>query len=652
MLIRTLSSSYLQAANSTLSNIYHIILSLFIYLKPRMKGSLSYVTTAKTREFRWLSKVRRKRISEELGMYADGRSRQARGMGQATKPLPRLPRGWSRVCHETGLFLRSIGLGILVTAFQGFFTNNFLEPEKVAIRQSRVTSLLRALIHLLPLGIATFEITLNWKGHYVGQHFDKQNYLQFAAKAHEIFIQASIATIILSYTRHQISVGKGMPFGAVLGALQFLQVSYLWSVELWSAIISHDFHLRKKLSFTILVIICVTVAATAGPSSANLMIARQGIWPGKSSFLAVNASFQDIWPDRLDDEKISNDCRTVTVGGLPGDLDSTAGCPNDFLFQFVDHNLYPALLQDFDITNWYAVTYVSLNTPTEKTLSISDCFGLVKDQLCSTVPQSAFVDGLGQVSATHVEEESAQALQGYHSLTENYYQPYTTASCFTDTVQNSSDEAALRFARLLETGSGLERGREVISVPALTKSQFTYNIPGNRSQFHTDWVYLPQEIFGTGVPGAIIVHPQNTRDSSYKITTCTLNAGWGSSSIFSDTITSNILDSRITQTPPSWDLDSTVLDAYGYAIESAPIFDKRSNFSYPQQHISISKSWMEFLNPTLILSDNSTEEALSAIMSQLPSEPQEHQIAFLLNFFLVSVLANTGVENDAEGSWK
>lgn len=107
-------------------------------------------------------------------MYAKGRSRQARGIDQATKPLPSLPQGWSRVCHETGLFLRSIGLGIVVTALQGVFTKNFSGPEKAAIRQSRVTAFLRALIHTLPLGMALFEIFLNWKGRYVGRQFDNQ----------------------------------------------------------------------------------------------------------------------------------------------------------------------------------------------------------------------------------------------------------------------------------------------------------------------------------------------------------------------------------------------------------------------------------------------------------------------------------------------
>ena len=149
-------------------------------------------------------------------IFADYTSRQTPAASQAVKPLPPLPRGWPRIRHETGLFLRGIGLGIVVTFFRGIFTKDFLEPEKVAIRRSRITALLRTLIHVVPVGLAIFEIVLNLKGHFVGKTFDKQSHLQFVAKAHEISMQASLATIILSYIRHQISTSKGMPFGAFL----------------------------------------------------------------------------------------------------------------------------------------------------------------------------------------------------------------------------------------------------------------------------------------------------------------------------------------------------------------------------------------------------------------------------------------------------
>lgn len=128
-------------------------------------------------------------------------SRQTIAANQAVELLPPLPRGWSRVCHETGLFFRAIGLGVVVTAFQVIFTKNISEPEKVAIRQIRITALLRTLIHAVPVAVVIFEIVLGLKGHFVRATFDKQNYLQFAAKEHEIAMQALIATILLSCIR-------------------------------------------------------------------------------------------------------------------------------------------------------------------------------------------------------------------------------------------------------------------------------------------------------------------------------------------------------------------------------------------------------------------------------------------------------------------
>lgn len=158
----------------------------------------------------------------------------------------------------------------------------------------------------------------------------------------------------------------------MLGALHFFHVSYLWSVKFWTSIISKDFQLRKTFCFAVLILICVTIAATAVPSSANLFIAT----------------------------------------------------------------------------------------------------GLLED------------------SHTSYLEESYYALDGCRSLEGNYYLPYTTATCVSDTVQSSSDQAPLRFVRLSETASELERGGKTFSVPGLTKGQFIYNIPGNSSQFRYELKFL------------------------------------------------------------------------------------------------------------------------------------------------------------------
>ena len=571
-------------------------------------------------------------------------------MGQTTKSLPRLPRGWSRVCHETSLFLRSMGLGILVSTFQGFFTKNFLEPEKVAIRKSRITALLRALIHVMPLGLAIFEIILNWKGHYAGRNFDKQNHLQFAAKAHEIFMQASTATVILSYIRYQISAGNGMPFGAVLGSLQFTQVSYLWSAELWSAVTSKDFNPRKKFCFTVLIFICITVAATAGPSSANLLIARQGIWQTDSKYIAVNATFQDIWPDRLDNEKISSYCNNIqpTAANRTQRL-----CPISEMYGTLpDQRLFLRALDDYEHSRVNSVTDLLLQIPGTKYISLlttAACFENKNGQVCSTIPQQRLSAGLIESSPLH---SPGAALEIYRSMKENYFQPYTAVSCVADTVRNRSDLTALQFARISESVSELKTDRELVPVPSLTKGPSTDTIPGNRSRVRLGWVDLPREIFRTGVPGAVFVYPRSSDDSSYNITTCTINAGWGSSEVTNVEKSAFGVSSQMTHIPPSWPFNIHRLDAYDRQSESLPSFANMSNFGYPQRRISISKSWMEFNTPTFVLPDNSTTNPFIELLSLLSYQPTEAQAAWDLNVVLVAALSTVGMEYDYKGICK
>lgn len=586
-----------------------------------------------------------------LGMYTESRSRQALGTGHSRKPLPRLPRGWSRVCHEAGLFLRTIGLGIVVTAFQGFLTKNFSEPEKIAIRQNRVTALLRALIHALPLGLAIFEIVLNWKSHYVGAFFVKQNYFQFVAKTHEILMQASIATVVLSYIRYQISSSKGMPFGAVLGALQFLQISYLWSMEFWSAIMSKEFTLKKKIRFAGLLLVSVTVAATAGPSSANLLIPRQQTWPKKSSYLAVNATFQDIWPSQLEDTDIPSSCSILKIS----DSELEHECPlfnaYDKIFltnQFVAAMEVSKAVRPDDTVVTFLMP-MTTNGMAGK-LVISSC-SYSDQQLCATLPQYNLLDGIAKdnqddIMPTHSKDRE---LGFYKRIKNNYYQPYTAVSCVTDTIQNRFDQAPLRFSRIAERSSG--KDREILSVPGLTRDQFTDNISGNDSGFHVAWADLPQNIFKTEVPGMVILHPQSSRNISYNITTCTVNAGWGSSVLKNDFLARFEAISSMTKYPP-WPIPAFQEDAFGLMTMDSPVFVNESDYSYPQLPISISKSWMKMINPPVVLTDNSTTHFIPMLLSHLSSHFQlsESDIAMFLDILFASALSANGQEHNSKGS--
>lgn len=255
------------------------------------------------------------------------------------------------------------------------------------------------------------------------------------------------------------------------------------------------------------------------------------------------------------------------------------------------------------------------------------------------------MDANNGFDANNSSPDSAPGL--YHLLKEKYYQPYSVASCVADTVGNSSDRAPLRFAYIRRTASEVKRDREIVSVPGLTKGQLIDNVRGNASQIRVDWVDLPQEVFKTGAPGAVIVYPQRSGDSPYNITTCTLGAGWGSSKLMTDFAHPWDVRTSITKIPPSW-YQEVRQDAYGFVTSSAPIFVNESGSSYPQVHVNISKSWMEFINPTVILPDNSTANLATLMMLSIPLPPSESDTAYILTILLTVALSDPRAKYD----WK
>lgn len=194
---------------------------------------------------------------------------------------------------------RTFGIGLLVHAFQSLrhITGRGLhEPLKVAIRQSRRVALARSLIHLAPVGFSLFEIILNWNQYYVGVHTYNQASYQFLAKVHEIMIQASLAVIVFSFVRHEMTVGQGLPFGAMFSGLQLNQISYLWSLEFWGSLRSQHLVMWRKARLAVIVTMCVTLGSLCGPSSAVLLIPRLAFWPAGSTHLWINATREQLWP--------------------------------------------------------------------------------------------------------------------------------------------------------------------------------------------------------------------------------------------------------------------------------------------------------------------------------------------------------------------
>lgn len=197
---------------------------------------------------------------------------------------------------------RALGLNVIFSFFvflrHKTVGKGYTEPTKIAIRRSRTTALLRALIHIVPVGVALWEIVLNWNTYFVGYAIYNQAYYQFGAKIHEIAIEASLSAVIFSYVRYELMLGDGIPFGALFSGLQVSQASYLWSMEFWGTVCSKNISLKSKLRLLVVVTASVFLAAVAGPSSAILLVPRLDYWPAGSTHIWINVTSDSLWPSR------------------------------------------------------------------------------------------------------------------------------------------------------------------------------------------------------------------------------------------------------------------------------------------------------------------------------------------------------------------
>ena len=208
---------------------------------------------------------------------------------------------WISVQDICKIIFRALGLNIAISSIQSLQRKKngpSVEQIKIAVRRNRTTALLRALIHVVPVGVALWEIALNWNTYYVGSTIYNQIYYQIGAKAHEITLQASLAAIVFSFIRYEMVSGKGLPFGTLFSGLQLSQVSYLWSMEFWGSIRSTHLPIWRKSVLLSIIIVSFVLAAACGPSSAVLLIPRLNYWPAGTTDIWVNATFEDIWPSQ------------------------------------------------------------------------------------------------------------------------------------------------------------------------------------------------------------------------------------------------------------------------------------------------------------------------------------------------------------------
>lgn len=219
-------------------------------------------------------------------------------------------------------FLKSNRLLVLLGPLSSLLGHELKEEKKTVIDRDRWATALRSVIYVVPLAAALCILVLNATGYYIGgelsgisgQDFEKLAALQFAAKVHELLMLASLTSLLISHVRRELAFGSGIPFGTLFSPLEFKDISFLWSAELWGSI-NEDWNSRKRRKWGTLglIFICSVLGFSVGPSTANLMKPRLADWPAGGTLVWVNST--SLFPTTIDDSPELSHC-SVDYGDL------------------------------------------------------------------------------------------------------------------------------------------------------------------------------------------------------------------------------------------------------------------------------------------------------------------------------------------------
>ena len=243
--------------------------------------------------------------------------------------------------------LHTLGLDIV-----SFFArkNHLNQPEhpRIIISDSVWIVISRCSIHLLPIAVSIYLITLNIKGHYIGRHlpWSKNDYddnvalafIQIAAKIQELLVIASITVVILHTTIDALTNEHGLPLGLSTSGFSFAKISYFWSPAFWAS----TCRLCKSPNKRLIIVYALTVLGgilglTIGPASAVLMLPRTATWQQFTTTFWMNGTADDFWPEVLRAEHLGlpQSCSEGFVSGFC----AQEGLPLLLIYDFYNRNI-------------------------------------------------------------------------------------------------------------------------------------------------------------------------------------------------------------------------------------------------------------------------------------------------------------------------
>ena len=557
---------------------------------------------------------------------------------------------------------RALGIGLFYQLiYQKFHpSKKIAEPKKIAIREDRWMAIFAGSIHLIPIAATAIICGLNLSGYYIGGELagfsneDDAKFigLQFAAKLHELTINASLTAIIFSFVRYQLAVAGGLPFGALFTGLQFQEISFLWSMELWGAARAQFMRLRIRLAIILLVVVCAFLSVSAGSSSATLMRPRLDYWPAGGTDFWVKMPQAEFLSTNVTSSQVPNSC--LVDNGDPS-------CPyadwqtiaQSYLSYYLGQSTNGYFPLGFYIQGAKAVRFLTAQPRV-------DSSGDLRRLCVATVPSSSVGDALIELAylyrsaAYFLREGGKWRFWSWQELQQSVaaHQPIVHARClqidastygsYTPSLYHN-DNGSIPFYSLADLKYYNMTGDfPTINVPITDSFQTLLQKANTSSVPQVAWATVPQQsIDDTNNPqagpssdptlGAVLSIPAND-DYGAVIYVCTIDSRIAPASV------TTLAQAVVGGEPDGW----WNLATYG------------ANNTYPR--IFVDHEWAKYLNP-VARSDNSTAFQNMLKIANLWGSDQaddykdaQHKVESLLATVIANGLARRDYGRELAGS--
>lgn len=241
-------------------------------------------------------------LADDSSMIFDpGRDadRQSRGMSQLSDSDTLLPSGKPAEAQAANIVPR--------------YHNE--EPKKIAMDGRLWVAILYCMPHAIPFTITIIILYLNvrevyWQDLGFPHQTSILQAFQYAAKAHEVMIAASLTAVVVHRIQHDLSCSKGVPFGFLTAGFRLVNPSVVFTKEFLGGVSasSRQQGILRLFPLAYLLVLAFVLTSVVGPSSAVAMIPRLSWWdvpkikafgPEYTDRLFFNRTKNELWPAEI-----------------------------------------------------------------------------------------------------------------------------------------------------------------------------------------------------------------------------------------------------------------------------------------------------------------------------------------------------------------